>query len=64
MKNDKTLGIILLVVAVVIALATGFIDLDSTLRIILYIVVAALAIWAIMMLLKKGTHTGHSGTHI
>jgi uncharacterized membrane protein len=62
MKNSAT-WIVILGVVVVLAILSGVWAIDMALKIVLYVILAAVAVWAVMMLMramKGGTHThGH-----
>lgn len=62
MKTDSsTLWIVLLVAVAALAVFTGFWAIDLVFKIVLYVVLAAVAVWGIMMLRKTMHHdSGHT----
>lgn len=58
--GSSTTWIIILAVVLVLAVLSGMWAIDMALKVLLYVVLAALAVWAVMMLVKGRGHThGH-----
>lgn len=57
--GSSTMWIVLLAVVLLLAVFSGMWVIDVALKVVLYVILAAVAIWAVMMLMKATKHGSH-----
>lgn len=62
--GSSTTWIIILAVVLVLAVLSGMWAIDMALKVVLYVVLAALAVWAVMMLMKALKGGSHHHGHV
>lgn len=62
--GSSTTWIVILAVVLVLAVLSGMWAIDMALKVVLYVVLAALAVWAVMMLMKALKGGSHHHGHV